>query len=633
MRIATLVLPLLMVFTGAVGASEEDASAPWFTNVADELGFEGVRAKDCVLVDLDGDRYLDLCIDRQHFFLSRDKGARFEAHSEHGIPYPQTRVVPLGRDGKPDEAKAKERPFRPQYLYFADVDNDGDADAIYGVHSSWDFYDGRGWRYVAGADHGHRSKVFLNDGAGRFTPAAATGFAAKEATGPAMALAILDYDGDGRLDLYEGREYRQYGVLYGCGVDRLWKGAGDGIFTDVTEAAGLMTVPEPGGHRSSRPSYGVTHADIDGDGRQDLLQMAYGRQWNYLWHNRGDGTFHEIGFDSGYAGDDITHGRYPDWLKQRMPGRKDEQPFRSNGNTFDCAVGDIDNDGDLDLFLGGIAHAWAGESSDLPSLLVNDGGSPPTFRRKTVREFLPARTFRSERWNYGDLHVAFVDVDNDMRLDLLIGSGDYPDGQFLRLYRQREDGTFEEATELAGFDWEGCGDLSLGDIDRDGDVDIVAGRSFMRLSQAHRDKYMGGIKLNQVGVFRNDIANRNGNHWLNVQLVGRGTGPGACNRAGLGCRVLVTAGGVTQIREIRGGSGLANHQDAPEAHFGLGPNAVVDRLEIRWSATGARPQVFERVAADRHIVVSQGSRTLQVSRPSPALRKGARSSRRPRRCR
>ena len=178
--------------------------------------------------------------------------------------------------------------------------------------------------------------------------------------------------------------------------------------------------------------------------------------------------------------------------------------------------------------------------------------------------------------NYGDLRAAWLDADLDGRLDLLIGSGDYPDGQYLRLYRQKEDGAFAEATEMAGFDWEGCGSLSVGDYDRDGDPDILAGRSFMRLDQAHRDKYMGGITVNEAALFRNDVGNASGNHWLTVRLVGKE----AANRSGIGARISVTAGGVTQIREIRCGSGLGNHQDPPEACFGLGKATKVEKLTV-----------------------------------------------------
>ncbi len=596
-----LALGLLAVLSPA--AAQE---APWFVNAAPAAGLAGAAATDAVFTDLDGDGYYDLVLDRQRLYRS-EKGAKFAPLADHGIPFPEIERVPVGEDGRPDRAKAAKGPFVPQYLYFADLDNDGDQDALWGVHSWWEALDEeRGWVTVPECDPGVRSTVFLNNGKGKFTRGPDSGYTAKDAWGPAMALAAVDFDLDGNLDLYEGAEYRQYGQPYGCGVDRLFRGDGKGGFLDVTEAAGLMTVPEPGGPRSSRPSYGVTSADTDSDGWPDLLQLAYGRQWNYQWRNRGDGTFEEVGTKTGFAGDAITHGRYPDWAR-----RAPEPPFRSNGNTFDCAVGDYDNDGDLDLFLGEIQHAWAGEASDPPSVLENLGPEQGfAFRRHPVQEFLPKRDFRvadARSINYGDLRAAWLDADLDGRLDLLIGSGDYPDGQYLRLYRQKEDGAFEEATGKAGFDWEGCGSLSVGDYDRDGDPDILAGRSFMRLSQEHRDKYMGGIKVNEVGLFRNDIGNRSGNRFLTVRLVGK-----TANRSGIGARVTITAGGVTQTREIRCGSGLGNHQDPPEACFGLGKAGKVDRLTVRWPLRGAKVQEWANVPADRLVTATQGETKLRL---------------------
>ncbi len=584
-----------------------DAEPPLFANVTAEVGLEGVPAKDCILADLDGDGFWDLCLDRRRLYLSRS-GARFELLEEPGIDFPVVRQVPLSAEGRPDQERAREpAPYVPHHLYFADLDNDGAQDAVWGVEAAWQVVGSGGWTTVEECDPGVRSAVWLGVGGGRFERAPDSPFGGDEACGPAMALAICDFDADGRLDVFEGRQYRQYGMLAHCGVDRLWKGDGKGRFVDVTEAAGLLTVPEPGGPRSSRPTYGVTSADVDNDGRPDLLQLAYGRQWNYLWRNQGDGTFTEIGRSSGFAGDEITHGRYPDWVD-----REAEAPFRSNGNTFDCAVGDYDNDGDLDLFLGEIAHAWAGEASDLPSLLVNQGAEGGwAFERIPVTELLPSRPSREpQRYNFGDMHVAWLDYDNDTRLDLLIGSGDYPDGQFLRLYRQDEDGGFEEVTREAGFDWEGCGGLSIGDFDRDGDVDVLVGRSFMRLNQAHRDRYMGGIRLNEVGLFQNRLADRNGNHWLNVRLEGKGRG--GANRGGIGARVSVTTGELTQIREIRSGSGLANHQDPPEACFGLGSAERVDRLEVRWPDAKGSRQVFEDLEVDRFVTAVQGRRAPRI---------------------
>ncbi|NUN50415.1 MAG: CRTAC1 family protein [Candidatus Brocadiae bacterium] len=576
---------------------------PWFREAAKDRGLDGVQAKTVALADLDGDGAWDLCLDRQRFYLNRH--GTFEERKDTGIEFPEVLIVPL-KDGAADTANGKTQPFVPAYLYFADLNNDGATDAVWGVHSNWETFDGRGWTTVKECDPGVRSRVYLNDGKGRFRRAAESEFSLPASYGPAMALAICDVDNDGSLDLYEGREYRQYGVLYGCGPDRLWKGDGKGGFTDITRKAGLWMEAEPGKAGSARPSYGVTHADWNNDGRMDLFEMAYGRQWNLLWKNRGDGTFEEVGLKTTFAGDAITHGRYPPGVN-----RQPEQPFRSNGNTFDFAVGDFDNDGDLDGFLGEIAHAWAGEASDPPCLLVNEGEAAGwAFRRIPVQEALPKREFRdAQNFQYADLHVSWADFDNDGWLDLLLGAGDYPDGQFLRLYRGTGKGTFEEVTGVAGFDWEGCGGLSIGDIDRDGDLDILAGRSFMRLSQEHRDRYMGGLKTNDVGLFLNEEGGRNGNHWLNVRLVGR-----SANRSGIGARITVVAGGLSMIREIRCGSGLGNHQDPPEAHFGLGKATRVDSITVRWPDGTLTVQEFKGVAADRFVTIVQGEKTLKAEK-------------------
>ncbi len=587
----------------------------WFVNVAKDVGLAEHRAKDCAFTDLNGDGYWDLVLNRQTILLSRENATTFAVHESHGIEFPETTVIPLDGDGKAQPDKAKTRPFVPHYLYFADLDNDGDQDALWGVKTHWEHFDGTAWSQVAEADHGLRSRVYLNDGGATFSRGPDSGYTATDAAGPIMALAIVDVDGDGRLDLFEGCEYRKYGVLVGCGVDRLWKGDGKAGFTDVTEAAGLMTTPDAGEASSSRPSYGVTHADVDNDGDQDLLALSYGRQWNRQWRNEGDGTFVDVGRETGFAGDAIEHGRYPEatkkfFLEKYGSEREDEAPFRSNGNTFDCAVGDVDNDGDLDLLLGEITHSWAGDSSDLSALLRNEGGS---FRRETVDELFPTRPRRGTRgWNNGDLHTAMADFDNDGLLDLVIASGDYPDGQFLRLYHQQKDGTFTDATEEIGLHWEGCGSLSLGDYDRDGDVDILIGRSFARLNQKHRDEFMGGMKINEVGLLQNRVGAHSGNHWLNVRLVGGGDG--AANRMGIGARVIVKCGQKTYVREIRCGAGLANHQDPPEACFGLGAADVIDSLTIEWPDAARSKDVYRGLPSDRFVVVTQGARALEVTK-------------------
>ncbi|MHC4493911.1 MAG: CRTAC1 family protein, partial [Planctomycetota bacterium] len=432
-------------------------------------------------------------------------------------------------------------------------------------------------------DHGRGNALFLNDG-GRWREVAL-----KMPRTSLHAACTCDYDRDGKLDLFLGSGY----VVYGhpgleSHPDRLYRGNGDGTFVEVTQAAGLATRPGPGDPFSSKPTYGVTHGDWDGDGWQDLWVCTYGRQWNHLWWNRVADPFVNVAPATGFDGDEDRSGKYPEWMQEWWKGkfgqrREDEQPFRANGNTFDCAVADYDNDGDMDCILAEITHAWAGSSSDRTSLLVNIG---ERFERRPFE-----RTHTTERWNQGDIHCGWIDYDNDGRLDALIASSDYPDLQELKFYRQRPDHSFEPPRT---FGWEGAGQISVGDYDLDGDLDILVGRSLNRLPKEKRQAL--GVSC---ALFRNDVGNRN--HWLQVVCVGK-----TANRDGIGCRVRVTTeDGVTQTREIRGGLGHAGHNGPYVAHFGLGGHTRADRVEVFWPDRAGQTTVRRGVPADQRLRIAQ----------------------------
>jgi hypothetical protein len=201
----------------------------------------------------------------------------------------------------------------------------------------------------------------------------------------------------------------------------------------------------------------------------------------------------------------------------------------------------------------------------------------------------------ADLWNQGDMHVTWLDFDNDGRLDLLISSGDYPDGQYLRLFRQEEDHGFVEVTRRAGIDWESSSGISVCDYDHDGDVDILAGKSWFRMP---KERCEGDRPA--PGLFRNDV--ENGNHWINIRLEGKE----GSNRRGVGARITVEAGGMQQIREIQGGSGHCGQFNPQEAHFGLGEADSVDRITVRWPDKKHTVQVVEKVKADRFIKIVEG---------------------------
>lgn len=566
-------LLLLLCATGpALGQDPSAAEGPLFVDVAAARGLPApAGCHRNAWVDLDGDGWFDLCLDNQRLFRNVPGpagGRRFEE-------------LPGGLgllEGLP----------RPDLLLWADLDGDGDADAYLGYALD----PGKpGWQ-----DPGYRSQIRIQQD-GRFVRRPEPALELAEAP---VCGAFLDYDRDGWLDLAIGQNYKTGGGPLEAYPLRLFRGGPQG-FQDATEAAGLAQRAEAGHPDSRRCLFGLTAADQDGDGWPDLLCAAYGRQANLLYRNRGDGTFREVGQETGFAGDEERSGVYPEatkrmWRERFHEERTDELPFRSHGNSFEAAPGDYDNDGDLDLFLAEITHAWAGPSSDRSALLENLGGPGSAFRRHV--DAAP-RTHEGESWNQGDLYAGWLDADNDGRLDLLLASGDYPDGQFLRLFRQGPPGRFADHTAAAGFAWESSAQPSLCDYDQDGDVDVLVGNSAMRMP--------AGRLVIRPALFENQTSQRAGaGHWLHVRLIAAGH-----NRAGLGARLEVRqADGFRALRELSGGQGHAGRVDAPAAVFGLGPRARVDRLTIRWP-DGSHGELRD-LPADRCLIVRQEGGVLDA---------------------
>ena len=502
---------------------------------------------------------------------------------------------------------------RPYHMAVAgDVDGDGDLDLFCSGYATQDPSD----RIES------PSFLLLNDGEGRFTPfdqAAPEGEG--DPVGPnahdttVCGASFADVDQDGRLDLFVGSWYRHWGgdlKLYAAYPDRLYRGLGDGRFQDVTESKGMMLqdsilhglseedrearrVTDENraliGRGSHKPTYGTGVCDWDEDGDPDLFTLSYGRQWNLHWRNEG-ARFVEIGAETGFDGDAERSGTYPEDFHPK--GRRAELPFRSNGNSFDCTFGDYDNDGDMDCVVGEYTHAWAGESSDVTSVLTNLGKAEGyRFARTTP---LPRR-HSQKSWNQGDIATAFADLDNDGWMELLVSSCVYPDHNVLEVFRyDRETRRFERITEAIGLDWPDSAQISLSDYDRDGDLDILAGR------MPHPSRFHA--LATRVALFRNDVANRRGHHFLSLRLEGQGEG--GANRMAVGARVRVKTGDLVQTREITAGRGHVGHQDDTRLVIGLGKATTIDELEIRWNGKGGRIDVFQDLPVDRFLLVREG---------------------------
>jgi len=558
-------LLLLLALTTAASAQE----GPRFVEVAADRGLPETSAFRCVWSDLDGDGWADAVLNHETYLRSvpDPKGGRRFVRLEGGLD-----------------------PVKPDLTLYADLDEDGGQDALV----AWSFDPSKpGWQ-----DPGRRSAVRLL----RHDPSSGAACVGSTVHPSAVlppemitAAAWLDADRDGRLDLVVAGNYREGGGPLEAYPVRLFAGRGGGAFEEVTDRAGLTLRVPAGELDSRRPIFGLTTADVDGDGWMDILATAYGRQRNLLWLNQRDGTFRDVGMASGFAGDEDTSGAYSAetkrFFKERYgQEREDEPPFRSNGNTFGAAVGDVDGDGDWDVLLAEITHSWGGPSSDLLALLENLGVTPTKFRR---RPEAVARPHEGPSWNQGDLYCGMLDADGDGLLDLLMASGDYPDANRLRLFRQTSPLVFEDVTDAAGITLDNTAQISLCDYDRDGDMDILTGRTNTRLPP-DRQRPM------RPYLYENRSPPR---HWLQVRVRGLGAERGGSNREGIGATIVAELGARSVRRQLLGGHGHAGQNGLYEATLGLGRAlgdvAVVKRLTVRWPGPVDRTSVFEDVPADR----------------------------------
>ena len=501
-----------------------------------------------------------------------------------------------------------------QLAVFGDVDNDGDLDAYSGTYVD---------PTKPMTDPGDRSEVLLNDGTGHFTLAPETATTPRrDELMPTTSATFTDVDRDGRLDVFVGHWYEAYGQS-SLGVQaRLFQGLGTGEFSDVTAYANLLT-DDSGfdAFTNHRPAYGVTACDLNDDGAPELMVSAYGRQPNLLYRNDGHGKFVDQSVASGFAGDENHDFRdnenFRCWctantanpacagvtgpaIQCPTPATSswgvgfDDQPWRNNGNTFTTWCGDVDGDGKNDLYNAEIHHWWAGGSSDSSELQHNLSTANGDVRLgrpgNATTGLQPPHLGVS--WNEGGIVAAGGDLDNDGRLDLVVGFSDYPD-QFGMLFAQQPDGTFSDRSRAWNLRHECMAGLAVADFDRDGDLDVLAGAS------TARDCALTW-KKNEVHLYENQAVSTK---WMLLHLEGNGT---TTNRGAIGAKVTVKANGKSQTREVSGGYGHFGLQNDLTVHLGLGGCEGADEITVRWPDAQGTTQTFAHVPGNLFLRLKQG---------------------------
>jgi hypothetical protein len=494
-----------------------------------------------------------------------------------------------------------------------DCDNDGKLDIVMVNGSTVD-------RYKLGGDL--LVTLWHQDADLKFTDI--TEKAGLTRKGWGMGVAVADYDNDGNLDLF----------VTGYGGNALYRNKGNCTFEDVTDKAGV---------RGGGFSTGAAWGDYDRDGNVDLFVSRYVHvdmndlpvfgstkfcqfkgapvqcgpwgmegETDLLYHNRGDGTFEEVSRKAGvndpekYYGLGVTWGDYDNdgWLDLFVAD--DATPnhlYHNNHNgtfTDDAMVGGIAMNSEGQA-LGSMGVTWSDydhsgrlsmfitEFADQPNTLYHNLG-PRGFEDVAMQSHLGQPSLPLVGWG-----TTFFDMDNDGWPDLFVANGHvYPQMDTVKgsaayaepmlLHRNLRNGTFEEVSKAAGI-----ADMPLksrrgaafGDIANDGNIDVIV----LNVGEPP------SLLLN---------TNKSPNHRVLFRLVGTKS-----NRAAIGARVTIHAGGMTQFDEVHGGGSYLSQNDL-RLHFGLGSATKIDLVEVRWP-TGKTESVKD-VTADKiyTIVEEQG---------------------------
>ena len=445
-------------------------------------------------------------------------------------------------------------------------------------------YDNDGWPDLYITCLGGNT-LYHNNGDGTFTDVTAKAGLAdgRWSTGASFG----DYDGDGLVDLVvtnyvdfhlndlpgfgSAPNCKYRGISVQCGPrglrgagDALFHNNGDGTFSDVSKAAG---VSDPDGYYGM----GVIWADFNNTGRPDIY-VANDSTPKFLYKNLGNGTFKDIGLQSGTAVSE-------DGSEQASMG---------------IAVGDYNHTGRPSLYVTNFS-----DENDL--LYRNDGDWNFTEVSYASGVALPSLPW--VKWG-----TAFVDLDNDGWLDLIAVSGHVypqvdtlPSGPGYRepklLSMNQKDGTFCDASDQAGpalKEKRVSRGLAVGDLFNDGNMDVVIGD-------------IDGAPM----ILKNHGAPRR--HWVSFELAGTKS-----NRLALNARLKVVAGGMTQTDEIHSGGSYLSQNDL-RVHFGLGGAAKIDSLEIHWPS--GKVETLTNLAADQFYSVLEGQGIVPAERIRPAKKK------------
>jgi len=494
-----------------------------------------------------------------------------------------------------------------------DCDNDGKLDIVMVNGSTVDRYRQGGGDLLVTLWH--------QDGDLKFTDI--TQKAGLTRKGWGMGVAVADFDNDGNLDLF----------VTGYGGNALYRNKGNCSFEDVTDKAGV---------RGGGFSTGTAWADYDRDGYVDLFVSRYVHvdmnnlpvpgstkfcqfkgvpvqcgpwgmegETDFLYHNRGDGTFEEVSKKAGVSDPDKYYGLGATWSDYDNDGWPDlfvaddatpNHLYHNNRDgtfTDDAMVGGIAMNGEGQA-LGSMGVTWGDyDHSGRLSMFITEFADQPNtlYRNEGARGFEDVAM--ASRLGQASLPLvgwgtSFFDMDNDGWLDLFVVNGHvYPQMDNVRgsaayvepmlLHRNLRNGIFEEVSKAAGL-----ADIPLksrrgaafGDIANNGNVDVVV----LNVGESP------SLLLN---------TNQSSNHRVLFRLIGTKS-----NRDGVGAHVTVTLGSKRRTKQRLGGGSYCSASDS-RLLFGLGAIAKIDEVEVRWPS--GKISILKNLSANQYLTITENA--------------------------
>lgn len=499
-----------------------------FIDKSTDYGLSGVEAVNFNVVDLDRDGYSDLVILPNHF-----SSPVFYLYNKHSQKFEKTRSY-------------FRKPVKASYLLFYDINRDNVTDAIVGVLNQKSELTKIPIKIFLGKMTGGKLEFRKNNKFLKLKPT------------PASAVSLIDYNLDGKLDMFVSNWFDRYKGSPIPHTDYLLENKGKRFSLIKSQLLNENDKNvEKTMFKNAYPTFGSSVCDIDQNGFPDILTTSTNRYPNKLWMNKynlklGKRFFQDYGKESRFSDD--VHGKLTP---------------RGGGRTFSAVCADYNNDTIMDLYIGEISHNYDNENVDRSSILTGSRFKfPPVFIRT---EYLTDAN--DLEWNQADRRAIWFDYNNDGLLDLLVDNSGYPPHSRLILFEQDESHAFSNVSKIAGIDIINPLSSVILDINRDGKMDILTAQSNIRNAKMK----------NKIYLFENQIKN-DGRRSIRFYLEGK-----KANGHALGAMIILKTKkndmfhSKRQIVEYSYG-GLPP-QNEEGILFGLDAGESIEQIRVRWPYT------------------------------------------------